>query len=72
MAQRDLHIPLLVSAPQLGADAALQTSVLGAPEEVAAQLRAAAGAPDGFEVVIDCAGFQASMQDVWLFYSLHK
>lgn len=47
---------------QLGADACLQTSVLGQPEDVAAELRRTAGAPDGFEVVIDCAGFQQTMQ----------
>lgn len=36
--------------------------MLGKPEDVAAELREAAGAPGGFEVVIDCAGFQQTMQ----------
>ena len=36
--------------------------MLGKPEDVAAELRRATGAPDGFEVVIDCAGFQQTMQ----------
>ncbi|PRW59528.1 Sorbitol dehydrogenase [Chlorella sorokiniana] len=58
----DLKQPNLELAKQLGADATLQTSVLGRAEDVAAELRQAAAAPDGFEVVIDCAGFQQTMQ----------
>ncbi|KAI7841868.1 hypothetical protein COHA_004397 [Chlorella ohadii] len=46
----------------LGADACLQTSVLGQPEDVAAELRRTASTPDGFDIVIDCAGFQQTMQ----------
>lgn len=47
---------------QLGADTELLTSVLQQPADVAASLKEAAGAPEGFEVVIDCAGFEQTMQ----------
>lgn len=50
---------------QLGADATLQTSVLTQPEDVAAELQRASDASNGFQVVIDCAGFQQTMQVRW-------
>lgn len=58
----DLKETNLELAKQLGADAALQASALAVPADAAAALREAAGAPDGFEVVIDCAGFESTMQ----------
>lgn len=56
------HCPAHCPAPQLGADLAQQTSVLEAPAAIAAALRAEAGAADGFDAVIDCAGFEQTMQ----------
>lgn len=62
VAVTDLKQPNLDLARQLGADLAQQTSVLEAPAAIAAALRAEAGAADGFDAVIDCAGFEQTMQ----------
>lgn len=53
-------MPPLVS--QMGADATVQMSVLQPPAQVAAALTVAAGAPSGVDAVIDCAGFESTMQ----------
>lgn len=48
-------------AARLGADYTHETTVGELPEGTAEALRQGAGAPEGFDVVIDCAGFNATM-----------
>ncbi|EFN56178.1 hypothetical protein CHLNCDRAFT_30796 [Chlorella variabilis] len=62
VAVTDLKEQNLVLARQLGASAALQVSPDQQPADIALALMAAADAPDGFDVVVDCAGFQQTMQ----------
>lgn len=52
----------LPSRLQLGANVGLATTAQVEPAAVAAALRSEGDAPDGFDVVIDCAGFEQTMQ----------
>eukprot|EP00887_Chlorella_sp_A99_P001759 scaffold19.g1759.t1 len=56
----DLNLELAAGLKSAAPVTTRLSSVLDDPQEAAAQLRAAA-APGGFDVVIDCAGFEATM-----------
>lgn len=62
----DLQRKNLDMASSLGADAVVLSEKGATPEEVGAQIRAALGGGRP-EVVIDCAGFEATMQVIHIF-----
>lgn len=61
MAITDLRQEALDLARELGARVTQRTLHDETPEEAARKLKESA-APDGFDIVIDCAGFESTMQ----------
>lgn len=58
----DLKPDNLELSKTLGADAACQVGPTDAPEATASALRSAVQAPEGFDIIIDCAGFEGTMR----------
>jgi L-iditol 2-dehydrogenase len=58
----DLRPEALAVATKLGATHTHRTARGEAPEAAAEELRVACGLPEGFDVVLDCAGFEGTMR----------
>lgn len=58
----DLKARNLELAKELGADICHTVARGDAPEDTATSLKKSANAPDGFDIVIDCAGFESTIR----------